>query len=300
MFRQTALLTLLLLSLLKGRAQSASNPFELLHRLPKTALKTGEDGQLVANVPANPYDVVRHRPPGASVGVATNVTRPFEPSTFLPRGNRLPKEALFGYLTALVLFFVYSVASNRAAVSKAWRGFLSDTSLNLVQREASGFVGITPYYMLYANFLFHAGLFAFLVTRLFAGDKFNNLSFLIFCLGLSFLTFLSKHFLLRVMAWLFPVQEEVRRYNFLIIIFNCVLGIFLLVCNLMLAFNENYQALLVFWMIGLVMVFYIYRGLRSSALSRKFWGTSNFHFLLYLCSVEIAPILIVVKLASRL
>jgi Domain of unknown function (DUF4271) len=300
MNRLWVLLTVLFLAHGFGYAQSAANPFELLHRLPQAARVTGEVSKNEPVVSRNPFDLVPHKIPSATQTISTNETRPFEPSTFLPRGNTLPQEGLFGFLTFLLLFFVFSVSSNRAALGKAWRSFLSDTALSLVQREASGFVGITPYYLLYASFLLNAGLFIFLVTRFFAAEKFNNISFLLFCLLLSILAFVSKHILLSVMSFLFPVREEVGRYNFLIIIFNCILGVFLLPCNLMLAFNQEYQILLVFWMLGLVMVFYLYRSFRSSSLTRKFLGTSNFHFLLYLCAVEIAPVFIVIKLASRL
>ncbi len=295
-----ALLVLFFYASGNGYAQSAANPFELLHRLPQAARMTAgaENNEVV--VVRNPFDLIPHKIPGATKAVSANQTKPFEPSTFLPRGNSMPQAGLFGFLTFLVLFFVFSVSSNRAALGKAWRSFLSDTALSLVQREASGFVGITPYYLLYASFLLNAGLFIFLVTRFFASEKFNNVAFLFFCLLLSVFAFVSKHILLNIMSVLFPVREEAGRYNFLIIIFNCILGVFLLPCNLMLAFNQEYQILLVFWMLGLIMVFYLYRSFRSSALTRKFWGTSNFHFLLYLCAVEIAPVFIVVKLASRL
>jgi hypothetical protein len=300
MNRLLVLLTVLFLAHGLGYTQSAANPFELLHRLPHAARLTGEVGKNEVVEVRNPFDVVSHKMPGATQAISINQTRPFEPATFLPRGNSLPKEGLFGFLTFLVLFFVFSVSSNRAALGKAWRSFLSDTTLSLVQREASGFVGITPYYLLYVSFLLNAGLFIFLVTRFFASEKFNNIAFLFFCILLSIVAFVSKHILLSIMSFLFPVRGEVSRYNFLIIIFNCVLGLFLLPCNLVLAFNQEYQILLVFWMLGLIMVFYVYRSFRSSALTRKFWGTSNFHFLLYLCTVEIAPVFIVVKLASRL
>jgi len=270
--------------------QSAVNPFELRFRL-NTASVTGDTG------PLNPFDVVPHRVPGATKSLSENKTEGFRPFSVLPRGGGLPSSALFWVLVSMVGFLSFSVAANRAVVSRAWRGFLSDNALTLIQREASGFVGSTPYYLLYASFVLNAGLFIFLVTRFFRKDTFNNLPFLLMCVGASASVFLAKHLLLRILAWLFPVRDEVRRYNFLIIVFNCVLGLFLLPCNLLLAFTPDYQALLVFWMLGLVFVFYTYRAMRSTAIGGKFLAVSQFHFLLYLCTVEIAPVLFVIKLA---
>jgi hypothetical protein len=154
--------------------------------------------------------------------------------------------------------------------------------------------------MLYGNFLFNAGIFVFLVTRVFQRETFNNLSFLLLCLAGAAAAFLSKHLMLSIMRTLFPLETEVRKYNFLIIIFNCVLGLFLVPFNLLIAFSAkagSQQLLLVSWMLGLVAIFYAYRSLRASSIGAKFLSQSPFHFLLYLCTVEIAPVLLLVKLA---
>ena len=275
--------------------QTAANPFELRFRLStEAASRAAADG---GAGPINPFDVVPHRAPGAAKSLSENETEAFRPFSVLPRGGGLPASVLFWMLVVMVGFLAFSVAANRSVVSRAWRGFLNDNALALIQREASGLVGSTPYYLLYANFVLNAGMFIFLVTRFFRKDTFNNLPFLLLCVGLSASIFLAKHLLLRILAWLFPVRDEVRRYNFLIIVFNCVLGLFLLPCNLLLAFTPDYQTLLVFWMLGLVFVFYTYRAIRSTAIGGKFLAVSQFHFLLYLCTVEIAPVLFVVKVA---
>ncbi|MBK8428073.1 MAG: DUF4271 domain-containing protein [Lewinellaceae bacterium] len=106
--------------------------------------------------------------------------------------------------------------------------------------------------------------------------------------------FLSKHVILAIVRYLFQVEAEVNRYNFLVIIFNCVLGLFLVPFNFMIALGaENfYQGLLVFWVLGLVSIFYIYRSLRALNIGGKFLVGDQFHFFLYLCTVEAAPVLL--------
>ncbi len=276
--------------------QNASNPFELLHRLPKAVLAA----EGISLPPANPFDMVAHRVPFASGALAENKTEIFKPFSVLPRGGGLSGGVLAALLLAAFSFLTLSVANNRSAVGKAWAGFLNDNGFALAQREASGFVGTTPYYLLYGNFLFNAGIFVFLVTKVFQGETYNNLGFLLFCLAGAAMAFLSKHLMLSIMRALFPVEAEARKYNFLIIIFNCVLGLFLVPFNLLIAFSAKsglQQLLLVSWMLGLVAIFYAYRSLRASAIGAKFLSQSPFHFLLYLCAVEIAPVLLLVKLA---
>lgn len=277
-------------------AQNAANPFELIHRLPKELL-AAQPGNLA---PVNPFDVVPHRAPVVAAGMAENETEAFNPFAILPRGGGLSNGIMAALLLMAFGFLTFSVASNRSAVGKAWAGFLSDNGFSVAQREASGFIGITPYYLLYGNFLFNAGIFIFLVTRVFNGETYNNLPFLLMCMAGAALGFLSKHLMLGTMRNLFGLENELRKYNFLIIIFNCILGLFLVPFNLLIAFsakNSTQQLLLVSWMLGLVAIFYAYRSLRSSPMGAKFLIQSPFHFLLYLCTVEIAPLLLLIKLA---
>ena len=273
-------------------SQNVANPFELRYRLPKGAASGGK----IAAV--NPFDVLSHRVPGAAKGLGENTTPPFQPFSILPRGDGMSNRFLFWTLVVMFSFLTFAIAFKRGVVSKAWRGFLNDNALTFAQREASGLVGSTPYYLLYVSFLLNAGMFIFLVIQYFGRGSYNNVRFLALCLlGAAFI-FLFKHFMLRMTGWLFPVQNEVRRYNFLIIIFNCVLGLFLVPFNLMLAFaNGDYKGLLVFWTLGLVAIFYVYRALRSSGIGLKILANNQFHFLLYLCTVEVAPVLLLIKLA---
>ena len=294
MIRSAIFVLMFLLLPVLGGSQDAGNPFELIQRLPKTSLITAGAALL-----SNPFDVMEHRAPSASELVTENETEIFNPFSVLPTGGELPNSVLFTVLICIFGMLTFSVAANRNAVGKAWAGFLNDNSLNQAQREASGIVGSTPYYMLYVNFLLNAGVFVFLITRIFQDQKFNNLWFLLFCMAGAIVIFLFKHVMINGVSYLFSKEQETSRYNFLIIIFNCVLGLFLVPFNLLIAFSAKgeYQLLLVFWMLGLVTIFYAYRALRSISIGSKNLSSSPFHFLLYLCTVEIAPVLLLVKLA---
>ena len=211
----------------------------------------------------------------------------------------MPGSALFSVLLLVLAFLTFSVATNRTALGKSWRAFLNDNALNVAMREASGLVGSTPYYMLFINYLANAGVFIFLMTRAFQGEKFNNLKFLLLCILVISILMLGKQLLVNIVSFLFSVQEEAGRYNFLTVIFDCVLGLFLAPFNLMIAFavQGDYQILMAFWMVGLLLVFYGYRTLRALTIGSKFLGSAPFHFLLYLCVVEILPLVILTKLA---
>lgn len=291
-FRIICTLILLVLPLV-GQSQGSGNPFDLSHRLIRSASPAAGD------IVSNPFDLIPHRAPGAGSAIAPNETVRINPFAVLPRGGGMSGSTLFTALLVVLAFLTFSVATNRTAVGKSWRAFLNDNALNVAQREASGLVGSTPYYMLFLNYLANAGVFIFLMTRAFRGEQFNNLKFFLTCiLGVSILM-LGKQLLVNIVSFLFSVPEEARRYNFLTVIFDCVLGLFLAPFNLMIAFavQGDYQILMAFWMVGLLLIFYSYRTLRAFSIGSKFLGSTPFHFLLYLCAVEIMPLVILAKLA---
>jgi len=60
--------------------------------------------------------------------------------------------------------------------------------------------------------------------------------------------------------------------------------------------NEDWKKILIYSaliILGLVLMYHFLRGLTIGV---RFIGSHQFHFLLYICTVEIAPVLILVKL----
>ncbi|MCS6929577.1 MAG: DUF4271 domain-containing protein [Saprospiraceae bacterium] len=276
----------------------ASNPFDIEARLATSVPKSISPSATTYPIGANPFNIVSRKRPKETAPSA--VSQPIKPTrTALPRRNfgpPLTENQIFWFLMVLLGFLAFAVASKRSIVVKVWRAFLSDNALNLALREASGFVGNRPYYLLYANFLLNASLFVFLIAKHFNEKAFNRAGFLAICLVGAPLLFIAKHFLLHLIGKIFPLQAEMRRYNFLIMLFNCVLGLFLVPFNFLLASQRPYSSFLVFWLLALAGIFYLYRYMRASAIASKFLPRHLFHFLLYLCSVEIAPVLVLVKL----
>ncbi len=107
----------------------------------------------------------------------------------------------------------------------------------------------------------------------------------------------AKHIALNVIAYIFPIQKEVRQYSFMIMIFNIVLGVALAPVNLIVAYSTpttlSSLILVLFTLIGL---FYLFRHLRGIMIANKYLVFHKFHFLLYICTVEIAPMMVLLKL----
>lgn len=298
MLQRISLLVLLFLAVTTGFTQSV-NPFDLRFRLPQSVLSPAEATSVAINHLANPFDVVAHRIPNAPVMEAPGAVT-IRPFSLMPKGNTMPKSGLFWVLCGTLALLSLSVASSRSSIVKAWGAFMNDNALLVAQRDATSLVGNTPYYLLYFNFIVNAGLFIFMAARAFDLEAFNNFAFLVTCIFIVAGFFGLKHVIVSSAGYLYNATKEADRYQFLIMVFNCILGLFLLPFNFLLAYPpDGTEEFLVFWMMGLIGIFYIYRAVRATEIGKKFLSQYTFHFLLYLCAVEIAPFLLMLKLALR-
>jgi hypothetical protein len=272
-------------------AQQGGNPFELTPRLDKPV---AEDTTSVANDTGNPFDVVP--PTEGSVQEPRQAVelQPQPTDSSVTPNSRLALIVnifLFLALTILVTFF-------RTQLNRAYRAFLNDNMLGQLQRERET-VGGLPYYLFYTLFFFSAGFFIYQLSHHFEYEMLRGqqwLSFLL-CTGLLTAFFLSKHILLSIIAFIFPIQKEIRLYSMTIIVFSLMLGLLLLPSNLLLSFApESLARSVVLISLLIIAAIYLFRVLRSLFIGNKFLLFHKFHFLLYICTVEIAPMVIIIRL----
>ena len=117
------------------------------------------------------------------------------------------------------------------------------------------------------------------------------------CVAGVLIAFSLKHLVLGLIGLIFPVNREVSRYNFIMLIFGSSLGLLLGPINILLAYGpQNLHEVLIWGTISTIGLVYAFRSVRSLWLAGRIFASHQFHFLLYICTVEIAPVLTVVKL----
>jgi hypothetical protein len=140
---------------------------------------------------------------------------------------------------------------------------------------------------LYACFLLHYSQFG-------AGINFWYL-YLDCMIGLGAI-YLVKFLVLKFCGWVFSISRATDTYIFIVFLVNKMLGIFLLPFLIMITFSGD-QARQIFITISLAMVFvlWMYRVLAAYRPIRNEIKLTPFHFFLYLCAFEIAPLLLIYK-----
>jgi hypothetical protein len=281
--------------------QPQSNPFELRHRLADADLKAGPAPVVNST---NPFELQAR--PSNTPGQGTAEPSPNRFSVRLPAlrlQSPAPDDQLIHirlwFTIGLLVLLTFLLTLFRNASFLSCTGLFNDNYFFQAYRNQQG-RGILPFIALYLLFPINLGSFMFFAFQhyhlSFFGTPWLEIGA---CIAFVALAMLLKHTVLATISALFSVPLEVGRYNFLIVIFGVVIGLFLSPVNIMLAFGpESYHAWLVPGTLAMVALFYLFRFLRGVLIANKFLLFHRFHFLLYICTVEIAPVLNFVKLIS--
>lgn len=276
-------------------AQVSGNPFEIKPRLGQMPESTGP---AAADMPTgNPFDIVAPAEGELAVSAPNSIGPSLEgPDTLKP------PPPLDGFIMAVLLFsfvlLAILVTLFRPYFQKVFQSISNDNMLSQTHREYER-GQVSPYLALYGMFFVNTGILLFiLIKRVFQVPvDLSNGVLLMGCVAAVGLVFLLKHFLLAFISSIFPVQKEVKQYNFTIMIFSIFLGIGFLVANVALGLaNESLLSILLILLGVFVGSVYLIRSFRGLLIGSRFIPLYIFHFLLYICTVEFAPVALVAKL----
>jgi len=108
--------------------------------------------------------------------------------------------------------------------------------------------------------------------------------------------YLGKFLLLKCAGWIFNIQRATDTYIFIVFLTNKMLGIFLLPFLIMLSFSGTLlNEIAITVSLIMILAFFSYRCIASFAPLRKEIKMNGFHFFLYLCAFEIAPLLLIYR-----
>ena len=272
-------------------AQLGRNPFEI-NPFPVDEPSPGEGETLqtlVIDKYENPFEI---RPLDAEESPMVE-RKSAKPVDKIASGQRF----LFAIIVFMLLLLTVLMTSYRNVLNRSYSAILSDNVLNQLFRERQGGsgAGFLPLYLMY---IINTGIFIYLLAMLYGFNKGSHqFVTLLYCILGYGLLVLLRHLVLFLIGTIFPVSKETTLYNFNIIIFGIILGVLLVPVNVFIAFGPV-EAVPVLTTVVLVLlgIAYLFRSLRGLLIANKLIVFYKFHFLLYICTVEIAPILIITKL----
>ncbi len=255
----------------------------------------------------NPFDILRGgivASTDSNQSATTPTAATIQNNSSQPEAGLLNKKAytnnflLWIFLGTLILM-AFVVANARGAIFNSYTTLMSASALRQIHKDPVGW-GNFPYLALYTLFWINAGILAYLsIPLLGLRSPYGQLTTFSICvLGVS-AVFLTKHAVLYIIAHTFPIGKEVKTYNFIMLNVGILLGLILMPLNIFIAYSPSgINQVFVYAALFIIAIFYIVRALRGLTIATPFLIENRFHFLLYLCAVEIAPLFILMRLLS--
>jgi hypothetical protein len=155
---------------------------------------------------------------------------------------------------------------------------------------------LLPSVILNLFFTLVLGIFSYLVAQYYV-PALRQHKFL--AIGVAILlvmaVYLVKYLSLVFFGWLFQAKESAKAYIFTVFYFNKILGMLLLPVVVYMLLSEQLQAVVIVISLFLVSLMVIYRYIFSYISMQKIVQMNQFHFFLYLCTLEIMPLLLIYK-----
>jgi hypothetical protein len=293
-------------------AQVGNNPFEIksqrqIEEETRQVLK-GEDSDnndedkengSENKVPINPFEIIA--PITTSPNITEKVIAPIIPTVTTQTQSLQEKgqNFLFSIVLFVLVLLTVLVTVSRNLIGRIYQSFFNDVVLKSLYREQRP-ISTTIYTALYVMYLVNLSIFIFLGLYNF-NKIFNNSEFftLLYCMAAVSILFIGKHFLIRMLSNIFSLKKELGLYAFVVVVFGILIGLILAPTNVLLAYAEPEiaQKIVIVGSIVIVLI-YLFRALRSLTLVQSYIFSNFFHFLLYLCAVEIAPVLLLLKIIN--
>lgn len=174
-------------------------------------------------------------------------------------------------------------------------GFFNDRVLAQISKEDNVMTS-WPYIFLYIIFSFSLGLFILLYRSAYSPMSEVTVTNFIQISLLVGILFVAKILMVRIIAVVFEVERLVREYVAVLylVYFNSMLILMPLLLFVTFFPTSYFKIILILFLI-VVSILFLYRFLRTAYSVVGNLRFSIFYLILYLCSLEIAPILILVK-----
>lgn len=267
------------------------NPFELRHRL------SAEEREQIAFQDRNPFELIR--------GEEAVVIREYLPSAVKPQkverveDRRYVKAPglLFWVYMGLFVVLTFLISMGRTILGQMVRGMFNDQLTVSLMRDRDRSQA-SPYFLWYLFFFVNAGIFLYLAVNWYTGSTFPGESpiYLLYFSAAVAGFYLVKHLVLMLVGWIFPLQKPIRQYSFTINLFNALMGLILFPLNIAMTYTSGgLRDFFLYLVFTALVLSYLLRILRGLWIGLPYLMKHPIHFFLYLCAVEIAPVLFLWK-----
>jgi len=215
----------------------------------------------------------------------------FEQKEIIPKQSDLNFYVLmFCLIVGAVIYFV-----KYKRISQVFKAFYLPHFTNQLIREGLVQREFFALPLLLINYISMAMLInRFLNTFLGIGTDFR---FFLLILGVLIVLSVVRALIINLAKWTFRTYKETSEYNTNNIIFSIVIGMFLVPSVFLIYYLQNpFSEFLLYFVLIIIALLIVYRTFRSFLIGVSSEGHYLYYFILYLCTIEILPLVVTVKL----
>jgi hypothetical protein len=154
-----------------------------------------------------------------------------------------------------------------------------------------------PAFMLNVLFILSGGMFITLFAQFYQFTSIPFWQLFIYATTMLALVYLVKYFVIVFAGWVFNAPEAATDYRFIVFLINKLIGILFIPILFVIAYtNNDAKKIAITVALCVAGLLFALRYLISLVRIRKNLNLTAFHFFIYLCAVEIMPLLVLYKL----
>jgi hypothetical protein len=199
----------------------------------------------------------------------------------------------------VLIFILFFLALIKAAFPKYFDSIFTlsfQATFRQTQTREQMAQNFFPAFMLNILFALCGGVF----ITLYAGiEKWSTLPFwelFVYSTGILLLAYSVKYLVISFTGWVFNAKEAATEYRFVVFLVNKLLGILVIPLLFLIAYSgDRVKSISITIVLCLVVFSLAIRYIVSLARIRKNLSVTAFHFFVYLCALEIIPLLVIYK-----
>ena len=189
----------------------------------------------------------------------------------------------------------------RDLIGRCFRATFNDAVMTeLFRRRSGGQIGAL--YLCYILFFFAMGCFVYLALELWGYDLGLGVWGGWLTCSLAVAGVLGVKFVvLTLLGRVYPLRKELSRYAFALMVFSIVTGLLLVPVNLLVSYAPlPARPYTLLGGLALLVLIYLLHLLRGTFIANRYVTGRPLHFLLYICTIEIAPVLLIYRYLSNM
>jgi hypothetical protein len=228
--------------------------------------------------------------------LSLNINKKIKPTLFEgePRHDTA-NDILFYMLLGVVFLLAFIKVAFPKYFINLFRMFMQ-TSFRQKQTREQLLQDRLPSLLMNLFFIVVTGVFVAIAIEQEQVTHMNIWVLIIYCIAVLALIYFGKFLVILFTGWVFNTPEAASTYSFIIFLINKIIGVAVVPLLFLLVYSSaEVQKIIITAALCIITVLLVYRYILSYSIIRRNLSINALHFFIYLCGVEILPMIIIYK-----